>query len=277
MKKFILAFAMMGFLSACATSADSSIDVVYPSVDFEIETLESKPYIIEIEEEYIPLDSPTVEVQNGQHHHPNGVSFVSGLVSEGETGTVIKKYALAYNMHGVLLSKTELPDEEVVIETTPTIYADYQPVVSGNYYTSSRVTRYGYDCYGCNHDTTTQRGGTSAGIQIGYNEVRQKDGSWSEGITYEGYYIIATSQSIPLCTVVEISNHTISGYGIQSGVPFKAIVLDRGGAITGSKVDLFIGSESDPTVKMGRKKTLDVEIISLNKRTRTNGVFNCNV
>ncbi len=277
MRKIIMALAIMAVLSGCTTSADNSLEVVYPEVNIEIETIEPKPYIIEIEEEVVALEAPTVEVQNGQHFHARGVSFVSGKVSDGETGYVVKKYAVAYNIKGELLSRTELVDEAVVVDTTPTIYADNQPVVPGNYYTSSRVTRYGYDCYGCGYDESTQRGGTAAGIQVGYNEVRQKDGTWKEGITYEGYYIIATSSSIPFCTVVEVSNHSISGYGIKPGVPFKAIVVDRGGAITGSKTDLYIGSQSDRTVNLGRKRTFDVEIVELNSRTKSNGVFNCDV
>ena len=277
MRKIIMALAIMAFLSGCTTSADSSIDVVYPSIDFEIDTIEPKPYIIEIEEEYVELEEPTVEVQNGQHNHPKGVSFISAKVQDGKRGTMIKKFAVAYNAQGERLSRTELPDQAEIIDTTPTVYADHQPVQPGAYFTSSRVTRYGYDCYGCGHNPTTNRGNTAAGIQVGYNEVRQKDGTWSNDITYEGYYILATSSGIPMCTVVEVSNHTISGKGIQSGVPFKAIVLDRGGAITGSRTDLYIGSESDPTVKMGSKRTMDVKILELNKRTRTNGVFNCDV
>ena len=88
-----------------------------------------------------------------------------------------------------------------------------------------------------------------------------------QGITYEGYYIIATSKAIPLCTIVEISNHTIEGKGIKKGVPFKAIVLDRGSAIQGSKTDLFVGSEKDPGVKMGSKRTVDIKIVEMNSRT----------
>jgi len=275
MKKFVMMIFIIAIMSGCATSADTESDVVYPSIDYQVNKLEPKPYIVEIEEETVALEEPWTETQNGLHNHPNGVSFISAKVKDGKKGKMIKKFAVAYNSQGEKLSRTELVDEVEVIETTPTIYADGQPVQPDAYYTSSRITRYGYDCYGCNYQN--ERGNTAAGIQIGNNEVRQKDGSWKTGITYEGYYIIATSQSIPMCTIVEISNHSIEGRGIKKGVPFKAIVLDRGGAITGSKIDLFVGSESDPAVSMGSKRTVDVKILDLNSRYKSGGMFNCGV
>ena len=64
-----------------------------------------------------------------------------------------------------------------------------------------------------------------------------------EGITYAGYYVVAADPSIPLCSILTVYDHGFSGDGLQEGVPFKAIVLDRGGAIQGAKLDLFKGSE----------------------------------
>ena len=48
---------------------------------------------------------------------------------------------------------------------------------------------------------------------------------------------------MPLCTIVEIENHKFSGMGLTPGVPFKAIVLDRG--VSGRTLDLFIGDETN--------------------------------
>lgn len=272
---FMITMITLALLSGCAISADTNTSLVYPSFDTQINKIEPKPYKTEIEEERVELEEPWVETQNGQHNVPGGAEFITDKVSEGKQGHAIKKFAVSYNINGEKLTRVELEDEIDVTPTTPTIYANGQKARPGSTFTSSRMTRYGYDCYGCNN--ANERGNTSAGIQIGNNEVRQKDGSWKQGITYEGYYIIATSSAIPLCTVVEVSNHTINGYGLEAGKPFKAIVLDRGGAIQGSKTDLFIGSESDPTVYMGRKYPVDIKVMEMNSRTKTNGMFNCDV
>lgn len=272
---FIITMITMLLLSGCAINADSSSNLVYPSFDTQINKIEPKPYKTEIVEQVVDLEAPWVETQDGLHNDPQGQSWLSAKVKDGTRGTSLNKFAVAYNIKGEELSRIELPEEQEVVNTTPTIYANGQKAKPGAYFTSSRMTRYGYDCVGCNF--SNERGNTSAGIQIGNNEVRQKDGSWKTGITYEGYYIIATSQAIPLCSIVEVSNHTISGRGIESNKPFKAIVLDRGGAIQGSKTDLFIGSERDKTVSMGRKYPVDIEIIQMGNRTKTNGIYNCGI
>lgn len=108
-----------------------------------------------------------------------------------------------------------------------------------------RTTLYGVDCYGCNvrEDGT---GNTATGIQL--NPIRgvlQSDGTWLPGITYDGYYIIAADASIPFYSIVEISNHGLTGKGITPDQPIKAIVLDRGGGIRGGHIDLYIGSEKE--------------------------------
>lgn len=272
---FIISMSILLILSGCAISADTTTDLVYPSFDTQINKIEPKPYRTEIEEERIELEEPWVETQDGQHDVAGGASFITAKVSEGKRGHAINRYAVSYNIDGERLTRVALPEESEVVPTTPTIYANGQLATPGAEYTANRITRYGYDCYGCNF--ANDRGNTSAGIQIGKNEVRQKDGSWKEGITYEGYYIVAASRALPLCTTIEVSNHTLSGNGITPGVPFKAIVLDRGGAVQGSKLDLFIGSESSPTVNMGSKYSVDVEILQMNSRTKTNGMFNCGI
>ncbi len=265
----------MAILTGCAISADVNTGLVYPSFDTQINKIEPKPYTTAIEEERVELEEPWTETQNGQHNVSGGADFITAKVQDGVRGHAIKKFAVSYNINGDRLTRVELEDEIDVTPTTPTIYANGQKAKPGATFTSSRMTRYGYDCDGCNN--ANNRGNTSAGIQIGDNEVRQKDGSWKTGITYEGYYILATSSKIPLCTIVEVSNHTIEGYGIKKNQPFKAIVLDRGGAIQGSKTDLFIGSERDGTVKMGRKYSVDIKILDMNSRVKSNGMFNCDI
>lgn len=109
-------------------------------------------------------------------------------------------------------------------------------------FSPSRVTRYGYDCRGCRVNGSGFSS-TASGIQIGADSVRQANGQWQYGYTYEGYHIIAASQSLPLFSIVKISNHPFSGGGIVAGQPFYAIVGDRG--VGGTAIDLFIGTESN--------------------------------
>lgn len=109
----------------------------------------------------------------------------------------------------------------------------------------ARTTLYGVDCYGCNvrEDGT---GNTATGIQLNPSlGVMQSNGAWLEGLTYDGYYVIATDGSIPFYSIVEISNHGLSGMGISPDQPLKCIVLDRGGGVSGNHIDLYIGSETN--------------------------------
>ena len=59
-------------------------------------------------------------------------------------------------------------------------------------------------------------------------------------MTYKGrkYYCLAADRSIPFGTVIKISNHNLNTDSTIYG-----IVVDRGGAIKGNKVDIFKGSE----------------------------------
>ncbi|MEG2801534.1 MAG: 3D domain-containing protein [Longicatena sp.] len=109
------------------------------------------------------------------------------------------------------------------------------------------ITTYGVDCYGCN--VVNGRGGTAMGVALDLAlGVQMSDGSWQPGIKYGNYYIIAADPSIPMCSIMKISNHGLSGSGITPDQPYYAIVLDRGGAIQGSHLDLYTGSESAPAV-----------------------------
>lgn len=56
-------------------------------------------------------------------------------------------------------------------------------------------------------------------------------------IWYEGMRVIAASSDIPLYTMVNVS--------LANGTTFKAIVLDRGGAIVGNRIDILVASESE--------------------------------
>ncbi len=108
-----------------------------------------------------------------------------------------------------------------------------------------KTTLYGVDCYGCNVRADGS-GNTATGVMLHPERgVMQSDGTWLSGLTYDGYYIIAMDASVPFYSIVEISNHGYSGMGLSPDEPIRCIVLDRGGAINGNHVDLYIGSENN--------------------------------
>lgn len=278
MKKYMLAitlFVMVTIISGCSINADASKDITYPTLT-ELSKTEVEPYRFEIETVEEPMDEPTVETREASNIVNGGASWIFAKTQDGVRGTKTTQYKKTFNLKGELLSRVEVPESVKITNAIPTLYEGGQKAQPGAYFKSSKITRYGVDCAGCNM-SSEGKGSTSAGVGLGLDSVRQKDGSWKPGITYQGYYILATSSAIPLCTVVEVSNHNFSGSGITSGVPFKAIVLDRGGAIQGSKLDIFTGSESAMALSQGRGWNVDINILSLNARTKTSTGWNCNV
>ena len=258
----ILVVVMAAIISGCTVNAEANTDVTYPTLN-KINEEDDEPYRFEIEELVEELEAPVEEIREATSVVSGGASWIYAKTQDGTRGTKTTRYELLYNRNGDLLSRIEIPEAGEIEETQPTLYEGGQRAQAGAFYDASRITRYGVDCYGCNM-SAEGKGGSSAGIGLGLDSVKQKDGTWKKGITYEGYYIIATSPSIPLFSVVEISNHTVSGMGITPGVPFKAIVLDRGGAIKGSKIDLFVGRETNMPVTQGRRQDAKVKILSTN-------------
>lgn len=108
------------------------------------------------------------------------------------------------------------------------------------------TTTYGVDCYGCGGEDG--RGGTAHGVTLDANLGVLVNGAWQPGIQYGPYYIIAADPGIPMCSIVKIENHGLSGAGITPDKPYYAIVLDRGGAIYGSHIDLYTGWENSSAV-----------------------------
>lgn len=112
---------------------------------------------------------------------------------------------------------------------------------------SPKITTYGVDCYGC--QSIDGRGGTAMGVVLDLNlGVQLPDGSWQAGIKYGDYYIIAADRSVPMCSIVKIEDHGLAGAGIDPNAPFYAMVLDRGGGVSGHHLDLYTGSESNSQV-----------------------------
>ncbi|WRK53208.1 3D domain-containing protein [Coprobacillaceae bacterium CR2/5/TPMF4] len=120
----------------------------------------------------------------------------------------------------------------------------------GAYFTG-RLTTYGGDCAGGN-------GTSSSGIKL--SPISGVQGSNSAKLTYNGrsYYCLAADPSIPFGTIIEISNHNLSIESTAYG-----IVVDRGGAIKGNKIDIFNGTEAGKYFSGGTSNNTQFKIISV--------------
>ncbi len=116
----------------------------------------------------------------------------------------------------------------------------------GSFFVSERSTVYGADCTGC--PLNDGIGLTSSQIELKTDSVRQSNGTWKKGVTYDGYYLVAADEALPMCTVLKVSSHTYEGAGIKRGVPFYALVVDRGSMIQENCIDLFAGKEDAPLI-----------------------------
>ena len=129
----------------------------------------------------------------------------------------------------------------------------------GSFFVSKRSTVYGADCVGCVLNDGI--GSTSSQIEVTIESVRQKNGLWEEGVTYDGYYLVAADVALPMCTVLKVSNHSYEGSGIEEGIPFLALVVDRGSAIKENCIDLFAGKEKNPSITHEALDGAVVEIV----------------
>lgn len=173
----------------------------------------------------------------------------STVVQEGVNGEVEKTYLVTY-ANGKEISKKEIASK--VIKEPVNKIIRHDKIAVGTVFTG-RLTTYGGDCTGCN-------GGSSSGLKL--SATTGVNNSNSPFLVYRGekYYCIAADKSIPFGTIIEISNHNLS-------IPkkAKAIVVDRGGAIKGTKIDIFKGSEkggktyfSGGTTKNATFKVLEI-------------------
>lgn len=214
----------------------------------------------------------------------NGMAVISAKVKQNTVSAEIQDYAISKNLSSKMIQKESIGDtlKQIVEKSDAKQYEPpkvakkvaYQPTISNTVTNVSsasqgagggfaaRTTLYGVDCVGCSVDGNGT-GGTAAGVNLNPAlGVVQSNGAWAPGITYDGYYIIATDRSIPFFSIVEISNHGYSGMGFSPDKPILAIVLDRGGGVSGNHIDLYIGSEtfinqvgmngSQPTAKILR-------------------------
>ena len=136
----------------------------------------------------------------------------------------------------------------------------------GSFFVSERSTVYGADCTGC--PLNDGIGLTSSQIELTTDSVRQSDGTWKKGVTYDGYYLVASDAALPMCTVLKVSSHSYEGSGIKKGVPFYALVVDRGSMIQENCIDLFAGKEKDPLITHNTLNGAVIEIIGFHKHEK---------
>jgi hypothetical protein len=228
-------------LSSCAPKVESTNPIILQTLSAQ-PTFLKEPYTTEIEIDETILGRVKTIFQNGPVK-AGGVSWIAGLVDEGSPKIQVDQYTIAYDLAGNELSRTRLENEQQIIEATPRIYEYGAKPEVGSIFFPTNIYRYGANCGGCSKNPNGISN-TASGIPVSIQpSVRQMDGTMADGITYEGYYVLASDKALPLCTIVEIENHKFSGMGLTPGVPFKAIVLDRG--VSGRTLDLFIGDETN--------------------------------
>lgn len=172
--------------------------------------------------------------------------FGTRVKQEGVPGILSIVYKARF-VNGKEVSREELRRETI---KEPIAKIVEEGTVSTGVTFTGRLTRYGADCYGCGNRT-------AAGLYVTVNGVKD---AGKVTLTYGGgeYYVLAADSSIPFGTIVKVSNH---GFTIPD--PFYGIVLDRGGAVTGTSMDVFCGGESSSFFSGGTTYNTVFEIISV--------------
>ena len=130
------------------------------------------------------------------------------------------------------IPEEEKEEEESFQIQSEEISKDYQGRFTGY------LTHYGPDCVGCS-------GITASGYDV-RNTIYYEDNECGT------LRIIALSKKYPLYTVVRMNNY--------KGGEIYAIVLDRGRAITGDRIDLLVSSEAE-AAQLGVQDGVTVDII----------------
>lgn len=208
-----------------------------------------------VEGDIIEITRVTYEEEREEENIPFDVVYLDSsdpdligtrITSQGEYGTkdIIYKKKL---VNGQEVERTQV-GEEITKEPVNKVIEE-GTVSSGVVFTGS-LTRYGVDCAGCGNRT-------AAGLYVTLNGVKDEG---KVTLTYNGgeYYVLAADRSIPFGTIVKVSNHN---YSIPD--PFYGIVLDRGGAVTGTSMDVFCGSGRNGFFSGGTSYSTQFEIIAM--------------
>lgn len=171
------------------------------------------------------------------------------VVQEGKNGKVKRTYLVTY-ANGNETGRKVI-DEEIIEKSVDKVIR-YGGVSDGTTFTG-RLTTYGGDCNGCG-------GYASTGIRL--SPTSGVNNSGTPYLRYNGknYYCLAADRSIPFGTVIKITNHNLNTDSTIYG-----IVVDRGGAIVGNKIDIFKGSEGSGSQYFGggTSNNTKFEVVSL--------------
>jgi len=274
--KRLIGLSALVFLSACSTPQTTDIVLQNTTENIFLSNSSTVPYrIAEVTEYEFVADQTVIELPYASSRA--GYTWLLSKVKNGSPAQLAVTYRLTYDLAGNILSKVKIPDSETLIEAVPATYQYGAKVAKGAYFYSKAISRYGFDCVGCEAPGATTATMASM-LKVSATAVRQSNGTWKDGITYDGYYMVAADKAFPLCTVLEISNHHFSGSGIKEGVPFKVLVADRGGAITTTRLDFFIGTESylDTVIHNANSRGTKVTVVAFLKWKRNSlGQMTC--
>jgi len=175
--------------------------------------------------------------------------WTKSVVQEGKNGKIRRTYLVTYANKKETTKK--VIKEEIIKKPVDKIIK-HGGIKEGTTFTG-RLTTYGGDCNGCG-------GRASSGVKL--SPTSGVNNSDSPFLTYKGkkYYCLAADRSIPFGTVIKITNHNLNTDSTIYG-----IVVDRGGAIKGNKVDIFKGSERSGKKYFsgGTSRNTRFEIVSL--------------
>ena len=267
-RKLLLCSLLLSF-TACSAPEETQEIVLLQAQDTTLlqNNTQISPYTFSEELQTVYDTAPVKTVLKEADSTRTGYSWLISKVSTGSPASITTTIRSTYDVKGELLSTEQVPGSAIETAAIPTVYQYGAKVEIGSYFYTSIITRYGYDCVGCNIGLDGSAG-TASGIRVKDTSVRQASGIYTDTLTYEGYYIVAADKAFPFCTVLEIQNKNMSGYGLVPGVPFKAIVLDRGGAIKTTHLDLYAGSEKNlGVIDRGVTSGLKVTVVDFLKWT----------
>lgn len=274
--KKILGLGVLIILTACSTQESMNIVLQQSKENAFLSNSNTVPYrIVEVTEYEFVANQTVVELPYASSR--TGYAWLVSKVSSGSPAQLAVTYRITYDLEGNVLSRVKIPGLDTLIKAIPATYQYGSKVVTGSYFYARAISRYGFDCDGCEAPGATTATMASM-LKVSATAVRQSDGTWKDGITYDGYYLVAADKALPLCTVLEISNHHFSGSGIIEGKPFKVLVADRGSAITTNRLDFFIGTEGylDTVIHNAKSNGTKVTIVAFLKWKRNSlGQMTC--
>lgn len=260
---FICVFALYGCMSTSSAGIGEDMSMVNLKKNTSMNVLNTNPMTIKDE---------SIEVMAFQAYHSEKDDQLYFTSLRDETGTLFAKSDIEqYSQQMNQKIKEEHKKQEAMEKQRKEKERLKKLEEEAKASFSPKITTYGVDCFGCGGEDG--RGGTAVGVQLDINQgVLMPDGLWQPGIKYGKYYIIAADPSIPMCSIMKISNHGLQGSGISPNEPYYAIVLDRGGAIQGQHIDLYIGSENSQAIVPVKKTIPKAEIIRVGGK---NGSRSC--